>query len=319
MFWVIILNILHLRYACEIEKTTSISKAAENLFMSQPNLSRAIKDLETSLNIQIFERTPKGMKVTVKGEEFLFYAKKILSEVDEIENLYLNEDHKTLKFSISVPRASYISQAFSKFSKRFNQCQKCEIYYKETNSLKAIRNILSSYYNLGIIRYQVNFDNYFKALLKEKGLKSELISEFSYQLFMSKDHPLASKEKITHDDLTMYTEIAHADPYVPSLSSVDVKKEELPKDIKKRIYVYERASQFDLLETVNNTYMWGSPVPKSLLDKYHIIQKDVEIDSKVYKDVLIYQKNYQLTNLDHEFLDQVVQSKRKILNHETKQ
>ena len=76
IFWVVIMNILHLRYACEIEKTKSISKAAENLFMSQPNLSRAVKDLESSLNIQIFERTSKGMKVTVKGEEFLYYAKK---------------------------------------------------------------------------------------------------------------------------------------------------------------------------------------------------------------------------------------------------
>lgn len=308
------MNLLHLRYACEIEMTKSISKAAENLFMSQPNLSRAIKELETSLNIQIFERTPKGMKVTVKGEEFLFYAKRILTEVDQIENLYLNDDHKKLKFSISVPRASYISHAFTNFSKRFNQSKQCEIYYKETNALKAIRNILSSHYKLGIIRYQVVFDNYFKALLKEKGLKSELISECSYHLFMSKHHPLAQKEKIAYDDLLAYTEIAHADPYVPSLSSVDVKKEVLPSDVKRRIFVYERASQFDLLEHVHDTYMWGSPVTQDICDKYQIVQKNIELNPRVYKDVLIYKKDYQLSDLDHEFLNHIVQAKRLILN-----
>ncbi|QWC00280.1 LysR family transcriptional regulator [Mycoplasmatota bacterium] len=308
------MNILHLRYACEIEKTKSISKAAENLFMSQPNLSRAIKDLESSLNIQIFERTSKGMNLTVKGEEFLYYAKKILSEVDEIENLYLNEEHSKLKFSISVPRASYISHAFAEFAKKLENCKQCEVFYKETNSLKAIRNILNSHYNLGIIRYQSTFENYFKALLKEKGLKYELISEFSYHIFMSKNHPLAQKEEIKMKDIEAFTEIAHADPYVPSLSSVDVKKEELPDNVKKRIYVYERASQFNLLEKLPNTYMWGSPVPKQLLDKYDLVQKKYDENAKVYKDILIYHKDYHLTSLDHEFLNEIVKSKRQILD-----
>ncbi|MFP4479118.1 MAG: LysR family transcriptional regulator [Candidatus Izemoplasmatales bacterium] len=308
------MNILHLRYAVEIEKTKSISKAAENLFMSQPNLSRAIKDLESSLNIQIFERTSKGMKVTVKGEEFLHYAKKILSEVDEIENLYLNDEHSKLKFSISVPRASYISHAFSEFAKSLENCKKCEIFYRETNSLKAIQNILNSHYNLGIIRYQSTFENYFKAMLKEKGLKYELISEFTYQLFMSKDHPLAKQEEVEEVDLESYTEIAHADPYVPSLSSVDVKKEELPDYVKRRIYVYERASQFSLLEKIPSTYMWGSPVPKELLDKYNLIQKTCKGMTRIYKDILIYHKDYHLTKLDHDFIDQVIESKQMILN-----
>ena len=62
------MNVMHLRYAVEISKTKSINKAAENLFMSQPNLSRAIKELESSIGIDIFKRTSKGMTVTPKGE-----------------------------------------------------------------------------------------------------------------------------------------------------------------------------------------------------------------------------------------------------------
>ena len=72
------MNLMHLKYAVEVEKTRSISKAAENLFMSQPNLSRAIKELEETLGITIFKRTSKGMSLTPQGEEFMQYARKII-------------------------------------------------------------------------------------------------------------------------------------------------------------------------------------------------------------------------------------------------
>jgi molybdenum-dependent DNA-binding transcriptional regulator ModE len=82
------MNIIHLRYAVEIAKTKSISKAAENLYMGQPNLSRAIRELEEGLGIIIFNRTSKGISITPDGEEFLQYAKRILSQLDEMEELY---------------------------------------------------------------------------------------------------------------------------------------------------------------------------------------------------------------------------------------
>ena len=170
------MNIMHLRYAVEIEKTKSINKAAENLFMSQPNLSRSIKDLESSLGITIFNRTSKGMTLTAQGEEFLGYAKKILAEIDEVENLYMSENFNKQRFSISVPRSSYISYAFSEFVKHLDLQQKAEIYYKETNALRAISNVLQNKYKLGIIRYQTIYDDYFKSLLDDKHLKAELIA-----------------------------------------------------------------------------------------------------------------------------------------------
>ncbi len=82
------MNLLHLKYAIEIEKTQSINKAAENLYMGQPNLSRAIKELERSMGVKIFQRTSKGMIPTPEGIEFLGYAKKILAQVDQVENLF---------------------------------------------------------------------------------------------------------------------------------------------------------------------------------------------------------------------------------------
>ena len=98
------MNILHLKYAVEVAKTKSISKAAENLYMGQPNLSRAIKELEESLGITIFDRTPKGITLTPQGEEFLQYARRIISQVDEVEQMYKNRASGKQKFSVCVPR-----------------------------------------------------------------------------------------------------------------------------------------------------------------------------------------------------------------------
>lgn len=70
----------------------------------------------------------------------------------------------------------------------------------ETNSQRTISNILNAGYKLGIIRYAENYDKYFKSMLEEKGLTYEMVAEFSYQLIMSKDSPLAEKETITFDD-----------------------------------------------------------------------------------------------------------------------
>ena len=111
------MNIAYLKYAIEIAKTGSINKAAENLFIAQPNLSRAIKELEASLGVEIFERTSKGMVLTADGEKLIQYSKNALSQFDEIENMFTKDKIDTQAFSISVPRASYISHAFVQFSK----------------------------------------------------------------------------------------------------------------------------------------------------------------------------------------------------------
>ena len=109
------MNLAHLKYAVEVANTGSINKAAENLFIGQPNLSRAIKELESSLNITIFTRSVKGMELTPEGEIFIKYAKSILKQVDDVESMFLGISQPKKTFSVSVPRASYIGMALPIF------------------------------------------------------------------------------------------------------------------------------------------------------------------------------------------------------------
>ncbi|MBO5946070.1 MAG: LysR family transcriptional regulator [Clostridia bacterium] len=306
------MNISHIKYAVEVARLGSLNKAAESLLTAQPNISRSIKELEADLGITIFTRSAKGMVLTPEGEEFIGYAKNILQQIDDVEMLYKNGAPRKQKFSISVPRACYISDAFAEFSKCLGD-ESAEIFYKETNSQRTINNVLDRDYKLGIIRYSENYDKFFKTLLEEKGLAYEMVAEFSYVLLMSREHPLASRETITFDDLPPYIEVAHADPYVPSLPLSRVVKEELPDNVRRRIFIFERASQFDLLSENADTFMWVSPVPDKILDRYGLVEKVCVDNKKVYKDVLIYKEGYKLSRLDKQFITELCESRRKYL------
>ncbi len=305
------MNIQHLKYALEVAKASSLSKAAENLFIGQPNLSRAIKELETSLGITIFERSAKGVTVTPDGEEFLSYAKEILNHIDDVELRFKNRLSKKQTLSISVPRSTYISHAFANFSNKMDRSNEVEITYKETNAYRAINNILNSNYKLGIIRYADIYDKNFKDMLTEKGLEFEVIAEFTCVLVMHRSHPLAEKEEITFSDLCPYTQIAHSDTYVPSIPYSEIKKIELPNEVTKRIFVFERASQLDLLTLTQGTFMWVSPFPEAILKRYNLIHRICHENKKVYKDVLIYRKGYRLSSFERSFIDEVKMTKEK--------
>lgn len=302
------MNILHMKYAVEVARAGSINKAAEALFVAQPNLSRSIKELEADLGITIFDRSSKGMLLTVEGREFISRAVQILRQIDEMEQTYKSGKGEKQKFSVSVPRSGYISEAFSKFSKHIDTT-KAEIFYKETNSWRAINNILASDYNLGIVRYSEEYDRYYKIMLEEKGLNVEDITEFSYTLVVNQNSPLANKESIDSAELSSYIEITHADSSIPSLPISEPKKDSPETGDERRIFVFERASQFDLLSENNQTYMWVSPVPKKLLKCYGLAEKKCNGSQPLYKDVLIYKKDYKLSKLDRLFIEEIHKTK----------
>lgn len=308
------MNIVYLKYAVTVAKAGSLSKAQEQLFIAQPNLSRAIKELEKELNIVIFDRNTKGVTLTPDGERLISYGEKLLKEINYIEEQFKGEKTNKIVFSISVPRASYICNAFAEFSKELVKEEKCEVYYKETNNQRTLTNVLEKGYKFGIIRYATVFDKYFKQTIENKNLAYEMITEFNYVLLVNKDSPLTKIEKVKFSDLEPLIEIAHADPYAPSVTLAEIKKEELPDNISKRIFVFERASQFEVLSTNTETFMWVSPVPQDILERYGLVQLECEENKKVYKDVLIYQKNYKLTNLDKLFITKLCEAKRKYIN-----
>ncbi len=304
------MNVLHMKYAVEVARLGSLNRAAETLFVAQPNISRSIKELEADLGITIFTRTAKGMVLTPEGADFIGYAEGILRQIDGLSEMYKEGAKQKAKFSLSAPRASYISEAFAEFSSTV--CEgSAELFYKETNSQRTIKNLTDDSYNLGIVRYADNFDKYFKEMLEERGFVYEMVAEFQYSLLMSKSSPLASIDNISYSDTAPYMEIAHADPYVPSLPLSKVVKEELPNNTDRRIFIFERASQFDILSENPDTFMWVSPIPQKTLERYGLVMKKCAENKRVYKDVLIYKEGYKLSRLDKDFITALCASRRR--------
>ena len=299
------MNIQHLKYALEVEKTGSISKAAENLYMNQPHLSKAIRELEENIGINVFNRTSKGVIPTKKGAEFLMYAKGIVDKVDEVENMYKKHEANTHRFDVSVPMACYVSVAFTKFVKAISGGENIFVNYHETDSQTAINHVTNFENNIAIIRYQTKYEKYYLQFLEEKDLLVEPLWEFSYQLIMSVKHPLAMEKNIDLSELENYIEITHGYHIIPSLPASKARELVQSDDNRKEIAVYERESQFELLRNIHTTYMWTSPTPDSILNTMPLVQKDCGISDNKYKDVIIYRRGYKLTEQEKLFVQKV--------------
>lgn len=305
-----LVNILHMKYAVEVAKHGSLNKASEVLLIAQPNLSRSIKELEADLGIVIFDRTSRGMTLTPEGQEFIGFAKGILSQIEQVEKYYKDTSSSKQSFSVSAPRAEYVSEAFAEFSKSLTK-EPAEIFYKETNSQGTIRDVLENNYHLGIIRYADEYDKYFKNLLEEKDICYELITEFRYSILVNSESPLAKKEKIEFEDLKDMIEIALAEPYAPSTPISKIMKEDTADNISRRIFTYERGSQYDVLSANSEAFMWVSLVPRGILEKHDLTEIECVDNTKVYKDVLIYRNGYKLSTLDKQFITSLCEAKRK--------
>lgn len=301
------MNVFHMKYAVEVAKHGSINKASEVLGMAQPNISRAIKELESDLGITIFDRSAKGMMLTPEGKEFIARANNILTQLDGLENMFRESLPNKQKFSVSVPRAAYIVEAFANFTHNV-KAETADIVFDETATYNTIKKVIASDCKLGIIRYEVAADEYFKKMLESNDLAYQDIVEFDYVIIVSRQSELAKKSEIYDSDLRTYTQITHNSPYHATLSASDTNKVEQRVSSGKRIYVLDTAAQLEILTDNADTFMWISPAPDSLLDRYGLVQLECLDKKRRYKDVLIHRKSHKLTELDSLFLQQLALS-----------
>lgn len=310
------MNTLHFRYAVEVERTGSISQAAENLFMAQPNLSKAIHELEETLGITIFERTSRGVIPTDQGKEFLSYARNILLELDKMKAIYIPpEKRKNIQQTkVSIPRGSYISTSVARFVDSLDPERDISVNLRETNSIETVINVAENNYNFGIIRYQTVNEKYFIDFLKEKQLEYDLLWEFECMVLMNAEHAMANDEELDYEKLKRTSiEIVHGDNIIPYISVPEVKntEEDEGKRIKK-VYVYERGSQFELLKNCKRTFMWVSPMPKVTLATIGLVVKKCKMDNNCFKDVIIRRKGYKFSETDTKLLNKIYESRNEI-------
>lgn len=296
------MNLSYLKYAVEVEKTGSITKAAQNFYMNQPHLSKIIRELERDLGCPIFDRTSRGMMPTKRGEEFLRYARAILVQEEQIEALCVKNSERTVEVSLSVPRATYISYAFTDFLKGMKSFPAVSINYMETNSRDTIRGVSSKAFDLGIIRCQSLYESYYMKMLQDENLDWKDLWEFSSGVLMSPEHPLADKESLTYLDFADCIEIVQGDIKNPSFTFETQDASATGGNSRRTIAIYDRGSQFEILKKIPGAYMWTSPVPYSCLESTGLIERPCSYPGNLHKDVLIYRNGYRFTKEEGEFL-----------------
>lgn len=281
------MNIQYLKYVVEVDKTGSINKAAKNLYMGQPNLSAAIKELEKELGISIFYRSKKGVFATKEGEKFLFHAKKIISQVNELKSLYKpNTSNLPIHFSIAACRATYITIAISNFINNLKNKKGMTVNFNETNSLNVINEVANGNAEIGIIRYQNIHENYFASLLKSKNLIFEPLWESKLFLTFSENHSLISEKEIKSEMLKKYIEIVQGDMKVPVDKSSNLSNSYQPSP--QSISVYDRGSHVNLLVNVKEAFMWVPILPENILKRNKLVQRECADLKIITKDILIY-------------------------------
>lgn len=298
------MNLQQLKYVVEVEKEKSITAAAKKLYVGQPNLSKSIKELEIEIGATIFNRTGKGVEPTNAGIQFIRYAKSILAQFEELESLFHPNDNNAVSFTASVPRATYISKAFSKYIDKLSREGNINVKYRETNSVDTITDVVVGESAIGVVRYHQAFEEYYMGLIRDSALQFELLMNFKMQLLMSRRHPLAQLDKITSDDILRYTELIFCDTQEPAIPKSKISESVELVHSSSCVNIFDRGSLVGFLQNVDGAYIWSGPVPQTELDRHNLVMKDIE-GTSISRDIIVYKNKDTLSKVYLDFISQL--------------
>lgn len=287
------MNTQHFQYLVEIERTRCISQAAKNLFLSQPNLSRVLHELEEDLGFAIFERTSRGVTPTDRGALFLQYARRILRELDSIEALGRSGPVKS-RLRICFPRSGRYLDATARYLAQCCQSGSVDAEIRECHARQTLEMLDKGDTELGVIRFRSEYEDYFRDQASLRSLQFQVLRDYRYQLMMHPNHPLAQKPQIFQSDLETFVEIAHGDTFRQS--------ESRGSEPRRRIYSVDRLAQVCLLHTIPGSYIWISPASPDDLRHWGLIQRDCSDNTDVYRDALLHRKSYIPTDIENGLL-----------------
>ncbi len=268
------MTLKQLRYAVTVADTGNITEAAARLFIAQPSLTSAIRELENEYGITIFDRSNKGVEITAEGEEFLGYARQVLEQSDLIEERYTGKTEGKTRFCVSSQHYSFAVEAFVELLK-LHGGNKYEFHMRETQTFDIIEDVAKLRSEIGILYLNAFNETVIMKTLRDNGLVFEPLFRAKPHVFISNHSPLAKKKSLTLDDLKPYPRLAyeqgsHNSFYFSEeiLSTVDSDKE---------LIVRDRATLFNLLIGLDG-YTICSGVINEELNGPNIIAKPLKVD-----------------------------------------
>ena len=193
------MNIQQLRYVVAIANSGTFREAASKLFVSQPSLSVAIKDLEQELNFQIFTRTTTGAVLTSQGMTFYERALEVVRSFDSFENRYLNASEKGNQYSIASQHYDFLPPTITAFSERYPDYKNFRIF--ESTTVQILDEVAQGHSEIGIIYLNNQNKKGIMQRVEKLGLEVIELIPFQTHIYLREGHPLAQKEELVMEEL----------------------------------------------------------------------------------------------------------------------
>lgn len=274
------MNLTHLRYIVEVAKTGSITKAAQNLYMGQPNLSKSIKDLEKTVGTAIFMRTSKGVVPTKKGEEIIEYAKNLVRQADEFDERFLEGRTEIKSFTVAANGIDYCHNAFEHFAAEYEQEREFSVSYRLCTADRVFELVESGEADIGVIR--IVEDEGDSAPTEYKGFKFQLIGRGEERILLNEDDSALGEDVFFPDKAEEYTEILL---YGEGGSG-------------KSVGVYDLNSGCRIAAALNRAFMRISALDTNIPAGFSTVRSG---DKRIYCDYMVFNEDNRLTGVEREF------------------
>lgn len=243
------MTLQQLKYAVTVAECGTISAAAEKLFISQPSLTTAIRELESEMGVTIFSRTNRGVIVSREGEEFLGYARQILSQAQLLQERFSGREQGEKRFAVSSQHFNFTVLAFSRLVQNFRG-PRYSFHFRETTTYEVLEDVSQLRSEVGILALNEDNERFLRRMFGKLGLEFTELKRVQAELFVSAEHPLADRRFVTVEDVSPYPCITfeqgehNGQFFFEGLSAVAAQSH-------KTICVRERATEYQLLRALN--------------------------------------------------------------------
>lgn len=297
-----------LKYVIALSQVNSINEAAKKLFVSQPALTSALKALEEEVGFDIFLRTKNGISLTVKGSEFLGYAKSVIEQYDILDAKYISGTNARKTFHVSMQHYTFAVNAFVEVIKEYGM-DEFEFEIHETKTHEVIDNVRDQKSEIGVL-YMNDFNrDVLSKIFADAGLEFTPLFDCNIYAYMSKGNPLAKKKKVTLKDLDDYPCLVFAQG---DHNSFYFAEEVLSTyEYKRLVRANDRATLLNLMVGINGYTLCSGIICEDLNGSEYCAVK-LDTDEKMTIGY-ISRKNSVLSEIAQKYVAELSKYKKKVL------
>ena len=296
------MRIQQLHYIVKIVETGSLNEAAKQLFITQPSLSNAVRDLEHEMGIEIFIRNPKGITLTKDGVEFLSYARQILEQTALLEERYKSKNTNRELFSVSAQHYAFVVNAFVSLLKKTDMTR-YELFLRETRTYEIIDDVKNFRSEIGVLFLNSYNRDVLTKMFDDNHLTYTSLFKTHPHIFVSKNNPLASTKLVTMEDLEEFPYLSYDQGIHNSFYFSEEILSQIPH--KKSIVVSDRATLFNLLIGLDG-YTIATGILNSNLNGDDIVSIPLDVEDMI-DIVYIRHEKANLSKMGERFIDYLLE------------